>query len=166
MNDNFAVTEKFQNFEFNYNGTYRKKDSQHWVLPRNKRTRSTNGKMYSYQEAFWIAFHGEIPPNHFVKNISNNKTDCNVAKLELVRKENVVNNLASLAHRAHQMRRHVSATNLTTGEVIVFRSKNNAGKYFGVSAGSIHYFMHKSPNQLHDNIHLEATDNPVTYIKI
>ena len=161
---------KYKNYEFNSNGKFRKLGATEWSTGR----LNNHGKYFLFrsttvQRAIWEAFKGPIPDGMEVDHKNNDNLDNRLSNLQLLTKsENTKKKdngfLKAISKTAHMNRKHILATNMETGEEKVFRSKNQAAKYYGLSSGGVYQRCVGQLYSFDNRILFSYTEKPVDQV--
>lgn len=142
---------KFINYEFNSDGKFKLKGARIWREGRDNtgiKMFSIGRTPYTVHDAIWETFQGPIPSNSEVYHRNKNELDNRLINLGLraLQPKPKQEHMKEIGKHAHERRRHIKSFDHSTGHTEVFKSKNQAGKFFGVSASLIyHYLEHETP---------------------
>jgi len=145
---------KYDLYEFNTEGQYRKIGAKVWLNGSNSHNYlscSIRSKNIILHRAIWECFKGEIPVNYEVDHIDNNPKNNKLTNLQCItiqdnRKRRNHDFFKEISKNAHNNQRCIKSTNLDTKEEKVFKSKSQAGQYFGCSASLIYLICEKKNN--------------------
>ena len=102
-------------------------------------------KYYSSHRFIWECFNNCIIPEKYeIDHINKNKSDNDIFNLRCItmqqnRKDRDHHNISLIAQHAYELKRCIKATNIETNDIICFKSKNQCGKYFKISASMVLY---------------------------
>jgi hypothetical protein len=112
-------------------------------------------KTVTMHKLIWTCFNGEIPPGYEIDHINDNGTDNRLVNLQLLTRQE--NNKKAQKNRdmkkirgkdAFNSKRDIMIINLDTNEKLLFRSKNQCGKYLKVSPSLIYYYVNKKDDNI------------------
>ena len=141
---------RYPMYEFNSNGLYKKKDAVVWKEGILTSKGEYKAKMRDIEviktvmldEVLYEAFNDALTEDETVKHLNGDLKDNRIENLEkcerpkkLTRKEI----MKDLRKNTYKQQKRICATNIETGEKLYFVSKGAAGKYYGISAGTIYY---------------------------
>jgi len=164
-------THPTKDYEFREDGKFRKVGSVEWCKGRlNPQRRYLLCFGTTVQRAMWRTFKGDIPEGHEIHHTNKNTFDNRIENLACISmKENRALRdftiIKTMGKTAHDKRRNIKATNAETGEEIVFRSKTQAGKYYGLSPAGVWHRCEGFLYAFDDRIFFDYTDEPVTSIQ-
>ncbi len=166
------VNQNFDLYEFNTDGYYRMIGKTEWLRGKGKnylmcsiKGKETKQKHYSVHRAIWETFNGKIPEKMEIDHIDKNKENNKLSNLQCItlnenRKKRNHDFLKEISKNNIKNQKNIKGINTITNEDHVFNRKNQAGKYYGCSAGLVYLICEKKNNcnTFGGNIIFEYTD--------
>lgn len=149
--------EIYDKYEFNQNGLYRLINSTEWLTGYSNgqyllcSIAGKNGikKTKSVHKAIWECFKGEIPKGYEIDHIDNDKRNNNINNLQCVspndnKKRRNHDFLVEIRKNARKPNiNNIKGINTLTKEEHIFKTKTQAGKFYGCSPGLIYNICEK-----------------------
>lgn len=158
----------FHKYEFNKSGQYRMVGNEKWLDGNLHKSGYINCSMNGndikqisrgIHRAVYETFVGKIPEGYEIDHIDDCKINNKLENLQCItlsenRKKAQKNNQAfrEKAKIGHTLKRNIKAQNIVTKDIKYFKSKSQAGKYFGCSPALVYLICEEKNNvKLFDN---------------
>jgi hypothetical protein len=167
-------------YEFNSEGYYRMKGNTEWLKGSKNskylyccvKKKGERQKTVAIYRLIWECFKGKIPEGYEIDHIDNNPENNNINNLQCItlsenrkrRNHEFLKDIGNNAHKSNN--KNIKGINTTTNEQHIFKSKSQAGKFYGCSPALV-YCICEGKNKAKTfggNIKFEYTDDPVNKI--